>query len=232
MHSDFWLERWQQGQIGFHQAHINALLLRHWPTLGVVAGASVLVPLCGKSLDLRWLAEQGHRVVGVEVSPLACAAFFADQGWQAALEPFDRGVRYRGQGPAAAIELWCCDWFGLTPGDLGPIDAFYDRGSLIALPEPTRRQHALQLARLLSADATGLLITLDYPQAERAGPPFAVPAAEVMALFGEAWRVQSLEAEDMLARPDARERQWGLSRVQQLAWSLARPAPANRGHQG
>ena len=36
--------------------------------LGLAKGAAVLVPLCGKSLDLVWLAEQGHAVIGVELA--------------------------------------------------------------------------------------------------------------------------------------------------------------------
>ena len=222
MESTFWHDRWQAGQIGFHQAAFNGYLTRHWADLNVPTDAPVLVPLCGKSRDLRWLADRGHRVLGVELSPLACEAFFAEQGWSYERVSFDRGVRYQGVGAASAVALWCADWFALTAADLGEVSAFYDRAALIALPPPMRVRYVAQLGRLLSGTACGLLVTLDYPQAERAGPPFAVADIEVASLFGAGWQRHMVETEDMLARPDAREREWGLARVQQTAWTLVR----------
>src|SRR5690606_3494808 len=82
MHPDFWHQRWSDQQIGFHQSTPTPLLLEHWPALGLPAGAQVFVPLAGKSLDMAWLAAQGHRVLGVELSPLAVAQFFAEHGLQ------------------------------------------------------------------------------------------------------------------------------------------------------
>ena len=48
MDAAFWHQRWQAGQIGFHQDAPTPLLLRHWPTLQVPAGGKVFVPLAGK----------------------------------------------------------------------------------------------------------------------------------------------------------------------------------------
>lgn len=75
MHEDFWQERWARNEIGFHLDDVHPGLRRHWPRLAVPAGAAVLVPLCGKSLDLAWLAGQGYRVLGVELSQKAVEAF-------------------------------------------------------------------------------------------------------------------------------------------------------------
>src|SRR5690348_18017582 len=80
MRAEFWLERWREGRTGFHRDTPMPLLLRHWPALALPRGSRVLVPLCGKTLDMPWLAEQGHRVLGVELSPLAVEQFFAGQG--------------------------------------------------------------------------------------------------------------------------------------------------------
>ena len=80
MDAAFWLQRWQEGQIGFHRSDVMPLLEKHWPSLQLPAGSRVLVPLCGKSLDMHWLAAQGHRVLGVELSPLAVTQFFEEAG--------------------------------------------------------------------------------------------------------------------------------------------------------
>ena len=74
MKSDFWLEKWQANDIAFHEPEGNEALPTLWPRLGVSPTSTVFVPLCGKSVDLLWLARQGHRVIGVELSPLAVDA--------------------------------------------------------------------------------------------------------------------------------------------------------------
>ena len=78
MEKQFWLDRWEARQIGFHLPEVNAYLRRHWSALKLNAGDRVLVPLCGKSLDMLWLHEVGHGVLGVELSPIAIQEFFAD----------------------------------------------------------------------------------------------------------------------------------------------------------
>src|SRR5665647_3863458 len=76
MEKDFWLERWEQEQTGFHQNEINPYLRQHWQHLA--GNGPVFVPLCGKSLDMLWLRKQGLDVVGVELSPIAVEAFFEE----------------------------------------------------------------------------------------------------------------------------------------------------------
>ena len=62
---------WRTGQIAFHQSSVDRSLRRHWPTLGLSAGNRVFAPLCGKSLDLLWLRDQGLEVLGVELAAAA-----------------------------------------------------------------------------------------------------------------------------------------------------------------
>jgi thiopurine S-methyltransferase len=97
MEPDFWFERWQRGEIGWHGAEFNRHLLDYWPLLGLPAGTRTFVPLCGKSLDLLWLAGRGERVLGVELSQLAVESFFAEQGLQPTVTASIAGLRrYRG----------------------------------------------------------------------------------------------------------------------------------------
>ncbi|MFS0827939.1 thiopurine S-methyltransferase [Pseudomonas phoenicis] len=188
MEPSFWHQRWAAQQIGFHQAEVNAYLRRHWPRLGLAGGSQVLVPLCGKSLDLLWLAEQGHRVLGVELSREAVAAFFE----ASKLTP---GVEKRGAFEVWRVEqlqVWCGDAFDLTPVDLAGCAAFYDRAGLIALPPAMRQRYLAHLQRVLPQAAQGLLITLEYDQALIAGPPFCVLEHEVREGFA-GWQVDALE---------------------------------------
>ncbi|KQQ84494.1 thiopurine S-methyltransferase [Xanthomonas sp. Leaf131] len=194
MDTDFWLQRWQAGQTGFHQDGVMPLLQKHWPALQLPAHARVLVPLCGKTLDLHWLAAQGHRVLGVEISPLAVAQFFDDAG----LQPQRYTSRAGEHCIAGPIEIICGDAFTLDASVLADCTAVYDRAALVALPAALRQRYLETVYARLPAGCRGLLITLDYPQAEKAGPPFSVDAAEVQALFGTQWKVQELEHRDIL----------------------------------
>jgi thiopurine S-methyltransferase len=133
----------------------------------------VLVPLCGKSLDLCWLAAQGHTVIGVELAERAILDFFAEQGLT-----FDRrdGVLPAYAARDLPLTIHHGDYFAFTTP---PCDALYDRAALVALPPDLRRAYVAHTDTLLRAGAFRLVVTLDYDQALVAGPPFSVAADEV-----------------------------------------------------
>ena len=216
MNPDFWHQRWDDNQIGFHQAAPTPLLLKHWPSLGVPAGAKVFVPLAGKSLDMPWFAAQGHRVLGVELSELAVAQFFAENG----LRPEIRDTHYGRHYEAGGIELILGDAFGLDADLLRDCDAVFDRAALIALPPELRRRYANELYAKLPAGCRGLLITLEYPQAERDGPPFSVPGDEVRALYGRDWDIDLLERRPI--PPEHPGFVSGVSKLDTAAYALRR----------
>ena len=215
MQAEFWQERWERGETGFHQGEINPYLRRYWPQLQIPAGSCVLVPLCGKSLDLLWLHDQGCRVVGVELSRLAVEAFFQEAGLVPQVSSCDALQRYA----AGDIEVFCGDFFALTPDDVPDLAAVYDRASLIALPPELRSRYVRHLAGLMGNSARGLLISMDYPQAQMPGPPFAVAEAEVHRLYEGLAEIRSLALFDVLAQNE-HFCQRGLTRMQEQVFQL------------
>ncbi|KRG69019.1 thiopurine S-methyltransferase [Pseudoxanthomonas dokdonensis] len=199
MEAEFWLQRWQQGKTGFHQDRVMPLLQRHWPALRMPDGSRVLVPLAGKSLDMIWLAACGHQVLGVELSALAVAQFFAEND----LVPRISRSRYGVHHHAGNIELICGDVFDLDMQMLADCRGVYDRAALIALPEDLRQRYVRHVYGQLPRDCRGLLITLEYPQHEKSGPPFSVTADAVDQLFQPQWRVERQEHQDILSREPA-----------------------------
>jgi thiopurine S-methyltransferase len=195
MDASFWLERWREGRTGFHRSDVMPLLRKHWPALEVPHGSRVLVPLAGKTLDMAWLAAQGLRVLGVELSPLAVRAFFAEHRLQPHRHVSPCGEHY----VAGEIEIIQGNVFDLDDATLAGCRAVYDRAALIALPAPMRRQYARSIYGRLPEGCRGLVITLDYPPDEMHGPPFAVPPAEVRELYGRDWQVTALEHHDIYA---------------------------------
>lgn len=196
MDAKFWQERWATNQIGFHQVEVNPYLQQYWSTLAVAGGSKVFVPLCGKSLDMMWLAGRGHRVMGVEVSQLAVEAFFREQALTPQAEQRGAFKVYQ----AGLIEVWCGDFFTLDAQVLADCTALYDRAALIALQQPMRAQYTAHLDTLLTPGCKGLLIAVDYDQAQRAGPPFAVADEEVQSLLGAQWNVVTLQELDILSQ--------------------------------
>jgi thiopurine S-methyltransferase len=177
---EFWHQRWEQDQIGFHQQEINNYLTRHWGELGLPDGTPVFVPLCGKSLDMLWLREQGHPVFGIELSRKAVEAFFHENEIDPSVNEAERFVEFSSD----QLTLFAGDYFQLTTRDLGQIQAVFDRAALIALPPEMRGDYVRHMAGLLPQGAHILLITMDYPPGTLEGPPFRVEEAEVQALYG------------------------------------------------
>lgn len=217
MNPDFWHARWAQGEIAFHQDTINPHLEQHWPRLNLPAETRVFVPLCGKTLDMLWLAGEGHRVVGVELSEVAVQAFFDDNGLEPVVTSHGAFTRYA----VDEIKILCGDFFALDRELLGPVEAVFDRASLVALPEGMRSRYVAQMRRLLEPETTVLLVTFDYPQPEMDGPPFAVTESEVHALYTQGFDVQRLATVDILAA-HGRFRERGLTRLEELVFILRR----------
>ena len=221
MDPDSWHRRWAEGRTGWQQDQVNALLLRHWPQLGAAPASRVLVPLCGISLDMVWLAGEGHPVFGVELSIRACEAFFSAHGLAPETAFQGHFRRFR----ADRFELWAGDVFDLTAADLAGCTACYDRAALIALPADLRRRYVTEVLGALPAGCRALLVTLEYPQPEMAGPPFSVDEAEVHRLFEPAWRVSLQVRRDILAR-EAKFRHDGVTRLHTAAYRLRKRSAA------
>jgi len=216
MDTEFWLARWRDGQTRFHQERVTPLLPKYWPTLGIPAAARVFVPLCGKSLDIMWLAGQGHAVLGVEISAVAVTQFFAENGLQPQVRESAMGLHYH----AGSIEILCGDVFAMDAVTLASCAAAYDRAALIALPAAMRARYVDHVYGQLAADYRGLLLTLDYDQTQMDGPPFAVDDAETQALYRQHSRATLIDRRDILSK-DAKLAAQGLTRLDTLVYQLA-----------
>lgn len=219
MEADFWHQRWEMRQIGFHQSEVNCHLADFWAAIAaaVAPEGKVFVPLCGKSLDMLWLRERGHAVLGVELSEIAAREFFADNALPMDITPQPPFVRYGHAG----LDILQGDFFSLTPAHLDGCRLFYDRAALIALPPSMRERYAAHFSTLLPAGAEGLLVTLEYDQSRMDGPPFSVDTAEVHQLFESGFVVQALCSTDVTA-DNARFRDRGVPVLHEKAYRLRR----------
>lgn len=210
MEKSFWEERWAAGQIGFHLADVNPRLVAHVEALG--PGGHVLVPLCGKTLDMTFLAAHGFHVVGVEFVEEAAQAYFAEAGVIPARIERHGCVAYQHHN----VTIWVADIFAITPQIVDAIDAIYDRAAVVALPETMREPYTQQLKALSHPGTKLLLITFEHDL--NSGPPFSVAPEVVKALYGESFGVTLLESLDALAE-NARFKERGATRFIEAVWA-------------
>lgn len=194
MDADYWKSRWQRGETGWHRDEVMPLLQKHWPALTPQRRGKVLLPLSGKTLDMPWLASQGHPVLGIELSAQAIDEFFSEHGLNDNIIDTRDGPLHRA-GDIAILEA---DAFEVDTGTLTGIRYVYDRAALIALPPELRQRYVDTLYARLPVGTSVLLITLEYPQHEKDGPPFSVSEDEVHSLFSPAWQISLLERRDIL----------------------------------
>ncbi len=195
MEPGFWHERWHKQQIGFHQQDINPFLVKYWSTLALRGNEQVFVPLCGKTLDMCYLAEMDHDLLGCELSELAVRQFFEENRLAYQQKAFGELQAFSSE----QMTLLQGDLFALQAQQLVSVGAFYDRAALIAWPEEMRLQYAAKLAALLPSGCCGLLITLEYPQDMLKGPPFSVTREWIREHMSQWFEVTLLEQADVLA---------------------------------
>ncbi|MBV1836491.1 thiopurine S-methyltransferase [Acetobacter estunensis] len=187
MDTTFWLDKWDRRETGFHEISPNPLLTENLSVLNLKPGASVFVPLCGKTLDIGWLRSQGYAVVGVELSPFAVLELFEDLH----LTPHTTKAGVLTCHAAPGLRIFEGNIFDLDADMLGKVAATWDRAALVALPKEVRAHYAAHVTAL-TGDAPQLLVTLDYDQQQVSGPPFAVSGDEVKTLYGTAYRVSEV----------------------------------------
>jgi thiopurine S-methyltransferase len=181
MEAQFWLDKWQANQIGFHESVVHPMLSQHWDAIARDNRGPVFVPLCGKSNDMTWLLERGHEVVGVELSAIAAQSFFVENRIEMQTSEVGKFRCYKGGG----YTILCGDIFDITRQDLPAFSFVYDRAALIALPPATRLRYISHLRGLCPVATRILLVALSYPENAISPPPFDVPDQEIEAHYGQ-----------------------------------------------
>ncbi len=199
MNNDFWLARWRANQIGFHQSGPSLLLESQYERFQPKPTSRVLVPLCGKSKDLTWLASHGHEVTGIELSQQAIDAY-----WQE-------------EGPNEHVRLVAADFFDVHAKEIGTFDWVFDRAALIAIETEKQPAYVKHLRSLLEPGARIFLITDSYDQSRMNGPPFSVPEERVRWLFAGARSIEKLVEHDAL---EERFKQRGLDWMIEAAYEI------------
>ncbi|WP_298627515.1 thiopurine S-methyltransferase [uncultured Legionella sp.] len=175
----FWADLWRTGRTSFHKEEVNPDLISYWPELNLAPDATVLVPLCGKSLDMLWLSQQGYYVIGIELCEQAVLQFASEHQLVFQQRNFANAMNYYND----VFSIWVADVFTLDTTLIPPVDAIYDRGALIALPAALRPVYVTTCFKWLKSSGSILLKTMTYNQREMEGPPYSVTDDEITHLY-------------------------------------------------
>ena len=211
-----WVTRWREGRIQFHVDKVNPILDRYVDRLLPEGSGRVLVPLCGKSLDLGWLVEHGHEVVGVELVEKAVEDLFNGIGGSPTISPQGEFQSRQSNG----LEVLVGDLFELDANVSGKFDAIWDRAAFVALRPSDRDRYAPHLQEFLRPNGRILLSTISYDGSKMEGPPFSVSANEVRRRFGNSLSVEKLE-ESINTDPNPCFTENGIGRVLEEVWLIS-----------
>lgn len=212
MDAEFWHERWDANEIGFHQKQGNALLKTHFSKLNLSAGSRVFIPLCGKTKDIAWLLINKYRVVGAELSEIAVKALFDELGIVAEVVEAGKLRHYRAEN----IDIFVGDIFEVSAELLGGVDAIYDRAALVALPADMRVRYSRHMVDISRA-APQLIICFEYDQDLQHGPPFSISETELRRHYDKSYAVRCVE------RVNVKGGLKGGVAADEVVWLLARP---------
>jgi len=195
MKSEFWHKCWERNSLGFHQETVHPFLTEHFEKLLKPTDQHVFVPLCGKSLDMVWLAER-MQVSGAELSEIACGDFFTDMGidYLAKVEGDFKHFIFDN------IDLWQGDFFKLNLDMLNAgkenIDWIYDRAAIIALPESMQQAYVDHLLSFMTENTRLFLVSIEFPKPEMSGPPFPLFQQDIKHLFA-GYNVEAVAVNDI-----------------------------------
>ncbi|KAM6444804.1 thiopurine S-methyltransferase isoform 2-T2 [Rhynochetos jubatus] len=199
---------------------------KHWVSQGARAPAPTEVS--GPSFKWQertedifptlWLADMGHRVVGVEVSEQALKEFFAEHSVPYRVEPVPgiSGAK-KLQSTCGNISLYCCSIYDLSSSIVGKFDGVWDRGALVAVNPCDRQRYVSLMITLMEKNSSYLLVAVSYDPNKHKGPPFYVPESEIKSLFGNHFEMKCLQKVDDFTE---KHRQWGLDYFLEVLYIL------------
>ena len=190
--NNLWLERWENREIGFNQVTENAFMVKYFNNLNLKSESRVLVPLCGKTIDISWLLAEGYGVTGIELSETAVIELFDELDLVPSVSEVGELTLYT----ADKLHVFVGDIFKVNSEMLGTIDAIYDRAALVALTTGLRVEYTMHL-RELTDNAPQLLLCFEYDQSLMNRTPYSVEESEVKKHYEAHYELELLTREEI-----------------------------------
>ncbi|XP_033749552.1 thiopurine S-methyltransferase-like [Pecten maximus] len=177
---------WAEDKVFIKEA--NECLLQYQDKLLGDGKRKVFIPLCGRAAELKYLAELGHEVVGLEFAEIAIHQFFETFGISYETKPMEEplGTLYTCTSDNMTIRIYCCDFFKFGPHVEGEFQAVWDAGSLYSLPMSQREDYTRVIKSIL-APTSRTLVMADVPSLSD-----EVTSSDLQRWYGERFAVEYL----------------------------------------
>ena len=175
---------------GGHGSEVDKYLKKHLGRLtSGNASSTFFVTFCGNSPDLAWLCEQGHTVVGCEISETAVKELFQNKvlGDPIPYKVQEQGdIKVYSATDGKSLKVYVGDFFGsLSPDLTGTFDCIWDSHGIVSIPIPLHVPFAQKVVKFLKPGGRMFFSTSDYDITKlKSGPaPCPMPTARLEELF-------------------------------------------------
>ncbi|XP_078318813.1 putative thiopurine S-methyltransferase isoform X1 [Crassostrea virginica] len=205
---EYWQKRWEERKIGWHKTNVDSLLEKHVDKLiNDRNNIRIFFPFCGKALDMKYLWEMGHVIVGVEVARAALEEFFEENSIKYTVSDLPDGAGSLFTSEDNRIHLYCCDLFSFKSDFGGPMNGVWDRGALVAINKEDIPRYVEILSSLLAPDFCYLVETFEFDETKHSGPPFFVSDKDLNDLYGGKFTLTKLDRQDAF---EEQHKAWGI----------------------
>lgn len=222
MEEIFWKNAWSERNIGFHMSETNPFLVHCLNEKVTHNSGPCLVPLCGKSLDMIYLRDQGYEVYGFEIARQGILEFFEENQIEFTITKEDNFEIFKSNN----LTIYCGDFFKAERENLPDFKLIYDRASNIALPHEMRVNYYAKLKELKTAGTEMILMTMsgeDNGEGKNGiiiGPPFSIAKNETKKAYEDDCEVFELVAQENMKINSKRLKDKGITHRISLRYYL------------
>lgn len=196
---DDWSNRWREGRAGWHLDCVHKMLAKYFDKMANGrSDLKIFVPLCGKAMDMKWMFDQGHRIVGVEYDEKVVKELFEESQIEVADVKEMGGLKLYSSADGR-FKVYQGDFFLFKKEyEPEPMSGIWDRGSLVAVNVADREKYASVILTVMGCDCRYLLDTLEYDVSQYVGVPHCVTDSEIHVLYSSKCNIERLERSDAL----------------------------------
>ncbi|XP_063397379.1 probable thiopurine S-methyltransferase [Mytilus trossulus] len=164
---DEWAKLWKDGKTDFHISDLCPMFTKHVDKLlNNRKKVKTFVPLCGKAVEMKWLWEKGHEVVGIECGEEALKEFFEENKivYSIVEVPAVKGKLYKSDD--GRIRLYCCDFYLFNSAIESEFGAIWDSGALNAINATDQEKYVAIIKSLMGNKCVNLTVIDDATEWE------------------------------------------------------------------
>jgi len=179
-----------------------------------------LIPMCGRTADLKWIYDSGYSVCGVDASEKALLSFLHGHGIEYLSAPSisDEFSLYKTHDDR--LMLFSGDFFLFNNNISGcQFHLIWDRGVFVNLPVQFREKYINLLRSLLAPTGRILLTTFMYDTSKWQGPPYPIKCDDVRNYFSRHFFVNKLKSKNGIQQ--WQQEKWGIDWLEESCYMLS-----------